>query len=118
MEFDSFDKNTTTRPINSIYLIISTNMDEIMTSKSFAIGIFGIIILALFLNFITVTGQAVKYNQAKIQVHAWGQDIRLTIDPRNSLQPTAERDSNTLYVAWGDDRTGNYQIYFKKSTDS
>jgi hypothetical protein len=49
----------------------------------------------------------------------WGSDIRLTYADGYSIEPSVVIDSNdTIYVVWQDNRTGNYNIYLKKSMDN
>lgn len=48
----------------------------------------------------------------------WSVNNRLTWNSGNSHSPTAAVDSiNTIYTFWCDDMTGNYELYFKNSTD-
>ena len=53
----------------------------------------------------------------------WQPDVRLTNDPANTL--TSENNAwcvassgNTVHVVWQEARDGNYEIYYKRSTDS
>ena len=48
----------------------------------------------------------------------WGSDRRLTNDPDVSQYAYAAAYSNYVYVAWQDNRTGNYDIFVKRSTDN
>ncbi len=50
----------------------------------------------------------------------WLQDIRLTNAPGNSLLSYTKNVAsylNYVFVVWYDNRDGNYEIYFKRSTD-
>ena len=42
---------------------------------------------------------------------------RLTDDPAASQFPSASAAGDTVYITWSDNRTGDYQIYFKKSAN-
>ena len=47
----------------------------------------------------------------------WDPDIRLTEDPGESVVPTVCASDSEVHVAWRDDRDGNTEIYYKRSTD-
>jgi len=47
----------------------------------------------------------------------WAPDTRLTFDPARSLYPTIAVSGPKVHVAWSEDRDGNYEIYYKRSTD-
>jgi hypothetical protein len=47
----------------------------------------------------------------------WGPDIQLTNAPENSEVPSIAVSGNFVHVAWQDMRDGNYEIYYKRSTD-
>jgi hypothetical protein len=48
----------------------------------------------------------------------WGADTRLTNNPTNSRYPSIAVSSSNVYTVWEDDRDGNYEIYYKRSTDA
>jgi len=51
----------------------------------------------------------------------WGPDIRLTNDLNYSIthsRTAAAVEEDTIHVSWRDDRDGNREIYYKRSTDS
>ena len=48
----------------------------------------------------------------------WTNDIRLTNDNSNSYWPIVAVNKNNVYVVWHDDRDGNYEIYYKTSTNN
>jgi len=47
----------------------------------------------------------------------WGADTRLTNDTAWSKDPCIAVNGLNVYVVWYDYRDGNYEIYFKRSTD-
>jgi len=47
----------------------------------------------------------------------WSGDTRLTNNIATSVNPAVSISVNTLTVVWNDDREGNNEIYFKRSTD-
>ena len=47
----------------------------------------------------------------------WGPDIRLTINPNNSLYPSISASYQNIHVVWVDNRDGNSEIYYKRSND-
>jgi hypothetical protein len=47
----------------------------------------------------------------------WGANIRLTNNAGNSTNPYVAVSGNTVHVVWHDDRDGNPEIYYKRSTD-
>jgi hypothetical protein len=48
----------------------------------------------------------------------WGSDTRLTSNAANSLYPSVAVAGAAVHVVWHDDRDGNYEIYYKRSTTS
>ena len=48
----------------------------------------------------------------------WGDRIRLTNHIGNSVNPSVSAADNDVHVVWQDDRNGNTEIYYKRSTDS
>ncbi len=49
---------------------------------------------------------------------SWSGDTRLTDNLSFSAFPCIASIGSTVYVVWEDDRDGNYEIYYKKSTDN
>ncbi len=47
----------------------------------------------------------------------WGNDIRLTNDPNTSLNASIAISNSFVHVVWFDDRNGNFDIYYIRSTD-
>jgi hypothetical protein len=47
----------------------------------------------------------------------WGPDTRLTNDPANSLVASISVSGQVVHVVWDENRDGNYEIYYKRSTD-
>ncbi len=48
---------------------------------------------------------------------SWGVDARLTNDPAASGLPSISVSGSVVHVVWFDNRDGNYEIYYKHSTD-
>jgi len=48
---------------------------------------------------------------------AWGADTRLTDNLSISKNPSVAVSGNNIHVAWHDERDGNPEIYYKRSTD-
>ena len=47
----------------------------------------------------------------------WGTDMRLTNNSALSVLPTVAVSGSNVYLVWSDQRDGNYEIYYKRSTD-
>jgi hypothetical protein len=47
----------------------------------------------------------------------WGTDTRLTNATNNSRLPSVSVSNSVVHVVWEDLRDGNYEIYYKRSTD-
>jgi len=47
----------------------------------------------------------------------WGADIRLTNDPALSQLPSLAVSASTVHIVWREDRSGNMEIFYKRSTD-
>ena len=48
---------------------------------------------------------------------SWGADTRLTNNSAASLFPSVSVSGEVVHVVWNDERHGNYEIYYKRSTD-
>jgi hypothetical protein len=49
---------------------------------------------------------------------SWGADTQLTNDPAYSEYPSVAVSGQVVHVVWHDNRDGNYEIYYKLSTDA
>jgi hypothetical protein len=47
----------------------------------------------------------------------WGADTRLTNNPAYTNYGSVAVSGTTVHIAWYDNRDGNYEIYYKRSTD-
>lgn len=47
----------------------------------------------------------------------WTPDMRLTNNSSNSIIPSVKTLGPNVHIFWSDDRDGNYEIYYKRSTD-
>lgn len=47
----------------------------------------------------------------------WGSETRLTNNSALSLTPSVAVSGTTVHVVWRDNRDGNYEIYYKRSTN-
>ena len=64
-----------------------------------------------------VSNEEIYYKQSTNSGLTWGSGIRLTNDPNLSTYPSIAASSNLVVTAWGENRDGNYEIYYKRSTD-
>ncbi len=48
----------------------------------------------------------------------WGPDVRLTNDPADSYRPSVAVSGNGIHLVWYDNRDGNTEIFYKRSTDN
>ncbi|GAG64604.1 unnamed protein product, partial [marine sediment metagenome] len=48
----------------------------------------------------------------------WGPETRLTFDSNPSRFPCIAVFDSSIHIAWDDRRDGNYEIYYKRSTDN
>jgi len=48
---------------------------------------------------------------------SWGTDTQLTNNSATSRYPSVSVFGSVVHVVWEDDRDGNYEIYYKRSTD-
>jgi hypothetical protein len=49
---------------------------------------------------------------------SWGTDTRLTYNTSGSEYPSVTVSGSIVHVVWSDYRDGNYEIYYKRSTDA
>jgi hypothetical protein len=48
---------------------------------------------------------------------SWGPDLRLTRAAGNSILPSVAAAAGVVHVVWSDDRTGNEEIFYRRSSD-
>lgn len=60
----------------------------------------------------------VYYKRSTDSGASWGSDTRLTSNPNWSLFPTLAVSGPSVHVLWMDDRDGNRETYYKRSTDN
>jgi hypothetical protein len=49
---------------------------------------------------------------------SWVSETRLTNDPGNSINPSVSVSGSFVHIAWTEFRSGNNEIYYKRSTDA
>ena len=59
----------------------------------------------------------IYYKRSTDQGSTWSPDVRLTSDPAYSENPSVVVSGSHVHVVWYDGRDGNYEIYYKGSTD-
>ena len=59
----------------------------------------------------------IYYKKSSDGGNTWTGDKRLTSCSGNSLHPTIATDRNGIHVVWEDERHGNSEIYYKRSSD-
>lgn len=47
----------------------------------------------------------------------WGADTRLTINNATSVQPSVAASDSAVHIVWQENRDGNWEVYYKRSTD-
>jgi hypothetical protein len=62
--------------------------------------------------------QEIYYNSSADTGLTWGADRRLTNNANSSQDPGVAVSGDTVHVVWQDNRDGNYEIYYKRSTDA
>jgi len=59
----------------------------------------------------------IYYNRSTDSGTSWGLDTRLTDQSSNSDYPCISASGNNVNIVWRDGRDGNWEIYYKNSTD-
>ena len=62
--------------------------------------------------------EEIYYKRSTNSGISWGSDIRLTYNNADSQRPYVAASESDVHVVWEDTRDGNYQIYYKRSTDA
>jgi len=58
------------------------------------------------------------YKRSSDSGTTWDADFRLAFNSRSSTLPAVASSDSMVHVVWMDYRDGNYEIYYKRSTDS
>jgi len=61
--------------------------------------------------------KAIYYRRSTDSGETWEPDIRLTLSPEWLLKPNVAVTDKTIHIIWQDIRDGNWEIYYKRSTD-
>jgi hypothetical protein len=59
----------------------------------------------------------IYYKRSTDDGFSWGADTRLTNNTAQSWSPSVAVSGSVVHVVWSDNRDGNYEIYYKRSTD-
>jgi hypothetical protein len=59
----------------------------------------------------------VYYRRSTNSGQSWGDPVRLTNKNGDSVNASVSSSGNDVHVVWQDDRDGNKEIYYKRSTD-
>jgi len=62
--------------------------------------------------------QEIYYKRSTDAGVNWGADVRLTNNDFGSIYPSIAVSGSVVHVVWTDNRNGNYEIYYKRSTDA
>jgi len=62
--------------------------------------------------------QEIYYKSSGDTGLTWNADVRLTNNASNSQTPRIVISGTNLHVVWQDNRDGNYEVYYQRSTDS
>ena len=60
----------------------------------------------------------IYYKRSTNNGTAWGSDTRLTNNGAESNDPTIAVSGSNVHIVWADNRDGNYEIYYKRSTNN
>ena len=63
-------------------------------------------------------GFEIYYKHSTDNGQTWGDDTRLTQESHESWSPSIAISGENIHVVWPDDRDGNEEIYYKRSTDN
>ena len=66
----------------------------------------------------SLTNTEIYYRRSTNSGVNWDAEIRLTNNSAQSWNPHITSEGNSVYVVFDDDRTGNHEIYFKRSTNN
>jgi hypothetical protein len=62
--------------------------------------------------------QEIYYKRSTDAGVSWGADTRLTNNSAESKYPSVALSGSFVHVVWTDERDGNWEIYYKRSTDA
>lgn len=65
-----------------------------------------------------VSNEEIYYKRSTDGGVTWGANLRLTNDPNLSTYPSISSSGSIVVVSWSENRDGNYEIYYKLSTDN
>ena len=63
------------------------------------------------------TNREIYYKRSTDGGVTWGADTRLSIDPAESWASSIAASDSNVHLVWEDNRNGNYEIYYKLTTD-
>ena len=99
---------------------VSWGADTRLTNNSFSntpsISVSGSLIHVVWQDF-RDSDDEIYYKRSTDGGVSWGADTRLTNNTGESLYPAVSVSGSAVNVVWRDDRDGNTEIYYKRSTD-
>jgi hypothetical protein len=89
--------------------------DITATSQDPSIAVSGSVVHVVWMNY---RGYEIYYKRSIDGGVSWGADTRLTNNADFSALPSVSASGSFVHVVWQDSRDGNWEIYYKRSTDA
>ena len=86
-------------------------------SKYSSVSVFGSVVHVVWNDYRDVNAE-IYYKRSTDGGVSWGEDTRLTNASDVSANPSVAVSGSIVHVVWNDNRDGNSEIYYKRSTDS
>jgi hypothetical protein len=86
-------------------------------SRYASVSVFGSVVHVVWQDLRDGIREEIYYKRSTDGGTNWGVDIRLTNNPFFSEFPSVSVSGSVVHVVWEDDRDGNTELYYKRSTD-
>jgi hypothetical protein len=92
-------------------------VDTVAVSGYPSIAVFDSFVHVVYLDIRDDYDGEIYYKRSTNNGVNWSPDTRLTVDTSSSQYPSVAVQDSFVHVVWQDNRDGNWEIYYKRSTD-
>ena len=91
--------------------------DNTTSSRAPSIAVSGSVVHVVWYKYISISNNDIYYKRSTDGGVNWEADKSLTIDTSQSDFPSVKISGSIVHVVWEDNRNGDREIYYKRSTD-
>ncbi len=95
------------------------NLTNTIEGSSYpSVAVSGLIVHVVWMEYTWYDNEEIHYKCSTDAGVNWGADVRLTNNTATSALPSVAVSGSVVHVVWQENRNGNNEIYYKRSTDA